>query len=60
MKRLKDEQIVLEEKRGKWTYYRLNETHEFHDLIMQLTKKLPSKTEKIATLAASGQRVSCD
>lgn len=60
MKRLKDTEIVHEEKRGKWTYYHLNEQHECYEIIVQLTKKLPAKTDKVTALLASGKRVSCD
>ena len=60
MKRLKDELIILEEKRGRWTYYQLNKAHPMYDIILTLSRTLPSKQEKITALTASGQRAQCN
>src|SRR5699024_11482339 len=41
LKRLRDAQIVIEEKRGKWNYYTLNKMHPQYTVLLHLISVLP-------------------
>ena len=60
LKRLRQESIILEERRGKWMFYSLNKEHELYTLILHLTSILPSKNTKIQSLVVDGRRVLCE
>jgi ArsR family transcriptional regulator, arsenate/arsenite/antimonite-responsive transcriptional repressor len=42
MRRLKDENIVLDEKRGRWTYWSLNAKHPQYPILLHLLSLLPT------------------
>ncbi len=43
MRRLKEELIVLDDKRGKWTFWSLNTEHPHHFILLQLLDLLPDR-----------------
>lgn len=56
LKRLRKEEIILEERKGKWIFYSLNREHELYTLVLHLTSILPSKQSNIQSF----KRVLCD
>lgn len=60
LKRLRQVEIILEEKRGKWTFYSLNKEHELYTLILHLISTLPPKTVNIQSLVMEGKRILCE
>lgn len=60
LKRLREVEIVLEERRGKWNFYSLNKKHEFYTLILHLVSMLPAKGGNIQSLVVEGKRVLCE
>lgn len=60
LRRLRQTEIILEQRRGKWIFYSLNKEHEFYTLILHLTSMLPSKIENIQSFVVEGKRVLCD
>lgn len=43
MRRLKDENIVIDERRGRWTYWSLNEQHPQYPILLHLLSLLPNQ-----------------
>ncbi len=41
MRRLKEENVVLDEKRGRWTYWSLNAKHPQYPILLHLLSLLP-------------------
>src|SRR5690625_4274366 len=60
LRRLRQAEIILEERRGKWIFYSLNKEHELYTLVLHLTSMLPSKKANIQSLVVEGKRVLCD
>ncbi|MDY0410525.1 ArsR/SmtB family transcription factor [Virgibacillus soli] len=60
LRRLRQVEIILEERRGKWIFYSLNKEHELYTLVLHLTSMLPSKNENIQSFVVEGRRVLCD
>ena len=60
LRRLRQVEIILEERRGKWIFYSLNKEHELYTLVLHLTSMLPSKKEIIQSFVVEGRRVLCD
>lgn len=60
LRRLREVEVILEERRGKWVFYSLNKEHEFYTLILHLTSMLPSKKGNIQSFVVDGKRVLCD
>ena len=50
LKKLKEVELVHEEKSGKWMYYSLNKTHPYYPLILHIVNTLPKRTEKITKI----------
>src|SRR5699024_551023 len=50
LRRLRQVEIILEERRGKWIFYSLNKEHELYTLVLHLTSMLPSKKEIIQSV----------
>jgi len=57
LKRLKETGIILEEKRGRWSYYSINKDHEFFTVILHLVSMLPSVGKQEST--GRTQQISC-
>ncbi|MBU5267563.1 ArsR/SmtB family transcription factor [Virgibacillus proomii] len=60
LKRLRQVEIILEERRGKWVFYSLNKEHELYTLFLHLISMLPPKTENIQSLIVDGKRILCE
>ncbi|MBU5467003.1 metalloregulator ArsR/SmtB family transcription factor [Virgibacillus sp. MSJ-26] len=60
LRRLRQVEVILEERRGKWIFYSLNKEHELYTLVLHLTSMLPSKKENIQSFVVEGRRVLCD
>lgn len=60
LKRLRQVEIILEERRGKWVFYSLNKEHKLYTLILHLISILPPKTENIQSLIIEGKRILCE
>src|SRR5699024_6351224 len=60
LRRLRQSEIITEEKRGKWTFYSLHKEHELYTLVLHLISILPTKTENIQSLIIDVKRVLCD
>ncbi|HLR63831.1 MAG TPA: metalloregulator ArsR/SmtB family transcription factor [Pseudogracilibacillus sp.] len=58
LRKMKDLDLVEEERRGQWIYYSLNEAHESFDFIKDLLHLLPAQDHLIEQLKES--RISCD
>src|SRR5699024_2470927 len=58
--RLRQAEIILEERKGKWIFYSLNKEHELYTLVLHLTSMLPSKKANIQSFVVEGKRVLCD
>src|SRR5699024_10242808 len=60
LRRLRQVEVILEERRGKWIFYSLNQEHELYTLVLHLTCMLPSMQEIIQSSVVDGRRVLCD
>lgn len=60
LKRLKQSEIILEERRGKWVFYSINKEHQLYTLLLHLVDMLPSPKEDIHSLASGGKRILCE
>jgi len=60
LRRLRQTEIILGGKKGKWTFYSLNKEHELYTFVLHLTSILPPKTENIQSLIVDGKRVLCE
>lgn len=52
LRRLKDMNLVCEERRGQWIFYSLNKNSDYYPFVAQILQSLPSQKEKI-------KRISC-
>lgn len=50
LKKLKQVELVTEEKRGKWMYYSLNKAHIWYPLVLHLISTLPKNKEIICKM----------
>lgn len=55
LKRLKEAGMILEEKRGKWTFHSLNTEHPLYHLLLQLVHSLPSVKEETEKTRIEGK-----
>lgn len=60
LRRLREANLILEEKRGRWVFYSLNQAHELYTLLLHLISLLPSKKSSIDSFIVAGKRVLCD
>ena len=59
LRKLRDIELVKEERRGKWVFYSINEDHEDFLFIQNILAQLPGQEESVAELEAQGLRISC-
>jgi ArsR family transcriptional regulator len=59
LRRLKDVELVEEERRGQWIFYSLNKNNEYYPFIEHLLHRLPSQDYKLTELEEQGGRISC-
>ncbi len=60
MKKLKQAELVLEEKRSRWTIWSLNIRHAQYPILLHLLSLLPEPERTVQTLKAEGKKVSCE
>ena len=60
LRKLRDIELVKEERRGQWIFFSINESHEDYTFIKSILEHLPEQSETIIELEAQGLRVSCE
>lgn len=60
LRRLRQADIILEDKRGKWVFYSLNKDHKLYALLLHLVTTLPSLNGEIRSLVVEGKRILCE
>ena len=60
LRKLKDNGLVQETKRGQWVIYSLNRENFYYPLVHSLLQHLPSQDFKLKELEEQGLRISCD
>lgn len=59
LRKLRDNDLIREKRKGQWIFYSLNKNGEAYPLIKHVLEVLPSQKEKLAELAAKGGRIQC-
>lgn len=59
LRKLRDIELVKEERRGQWIFFSINESHEDYPFIKSILEHLPNQNESIVELEAQGLRVCC-
>src|SRR5699024_12651958 len=57
LRRLRQVEIILEERRGKWIFYSLIKENELYTLVLHLISMLLSRKEIIKSFVVEGRRV---
>jgi len=60
LRRLRDHDLILEEKRGQWTFYSLNKSHPYYEFLTDVLDHLPDQQEKLQQLEENGTRIQCN
>lgn len=60
LRKLKDVDIVREERRGQWIFYSLHTAHKDYPLIHRILQHLDLQDEFIRQLEAKALRICCD
>ncbi|PID03059.1 MULTISPECIES: metalloregulator ArsR/SmtB family transcription factor [unclassified Sporosarcina] len=60
LRKLRDIELVKEERRGQWIFYSINCEHEEYMLIKSILDQLPEQDESIHELKKQGLRISCN
>lgn len=60
LRRLRETEIILEERKGKWVFYSLNKDHKLYALLLHLVTTLPSLNDDIGALVVEGKRIVCE
>ena len=60
LRKLKDNGLVQETRRGQWIIYSLNRDNDYYPLVHSLLQHLPSQDLKLKELEEQGLRISCD
>ncbi|WP_271853587.1 ArsR/SmtB family transcription factor [Planococcus maritimus] len=59
MRKLKQAQLICEEKRGRWTIWSLNKEHGLFEVLITLLAMLPEPERTVESLIAEGKKVNC-
>lgn len=59
LRKLRDIELVKEERRGQWIFYSINENHEDFPFIQNILGNLPVQDQFIAQLEVQGLRICC-
>ena len=59
LKKLKELELVQEEKRGQWVFYSLNVENSYYPFIKTILQQLPSQQERLNQLKEQGKRIEC-
>ena len=60
LRKLKDIELVKEERRGQWIFYSINENHRNYSFVKNILGHLPEQSESIVDLEVQGLRVCCE
>ncbi|PID15321.1 transcriptional regulator [Sporosarcina sp. P34] len=60
LRKLRDIELVKEERRGQWIFFSINESHEDYPFIKSILEHLPNQNESITELEVQGLRVCCE
>ncbi len=60
LRKLKDLELVKEERRGQWIFYSINQDHEDYPFISSVLNYLPDQGDSILELEAQGLRICCN
>ncbi|WP_301107644.1 metalloregulator ArsR/SmtB family transcription factor [Sporosarcina sp.] len=60
LRKLRDINLVKEERRGQWIFFSINEKHEEYPFIKSVLEHLPEQTDSITELTSQGLRVCCE
>ncbi|WP_432359855.1 ArsR/SmtB family transcription factor [Sporosarcina sp. UB5] len=60
LRKLRDIELVKEERRGQWIFYSINQDHEDYPLISSILNHLPDQDDSISELVAQGLRICCE
>ena len=60
MRKLKQADLVAEEKKGRWTIWSLNIRHPLYPVLIHLLSLLPEPERSIESLIQEGKKVVCD
>lgn len=59
LRKLRDIELVKEERKGQWIFFSINKSHEDYFFINSILEHLPEQNASIAELEAQGLRVCC-
>lgn len=60
LRKLRDIELVKEERKGQWIFYSINTEHEDYPFIQSILAYLPEQDELIAALETQGLRIICE
>ncbi|WP_336823604.1 metalloregulator ArsR/SmtB family transcription factor [Sporosarcina sp. USHLN248] len=60
LRKMRDNGLVKEERRGQWIFYSINREHEDYHLIQSILDQLPNQDQLIVELEQQGLRISCE
>lgn len=60
LRKLRDIDLVKEERRGQWIFFSLNQDHEDYPFIQSILQQLPEQNDSIEELEVAGLRVYCE
>jgi|SRR5690625_3576359 len=59
LRKLKDLELVQEERKGQWIFYSVNKSNEYYLFIKPILDQLPNQDYKLKELEEKGTRISC-
>src|SRR5699024_2301786 len=60
LRRLREAELINEEKRGKWVFYSLNQKHSLYPLLLHIVSLLPPLEENVQSFIVDGKRILCE
>lgn len=60
LRKLRDVELVREERRGQWTFYAINRQHEAYSFVQTILAYLPTQDDSIEELEQQGLRICCE
>lgn len=60
LRKLRDLELVREERRGQWIFYSINEEHRDFLFVESILKQLANQNESIEELEVKGLRICCE
>ncbi len=60
LRKLRDLELVREERRGQWIFYSINQEHKDYPFVENILKQLADQGESIKELEAKGLRICCE